>query len=142
VDVAALTFEEAVAHRKRVAASEPRICSAYTVDSEDRVLLRAAPSSSAVVAVALSVLLAACDSKSDVTPGTVAPVRVELPAASVASALVRAVPVASLPAATPSSADPALPSAPASSEPACVAPAPGTKKTPHKKRAPYTTAGF
>jgi hypothetical protein len=75
VDVAGLTFEEAVEFRQRARGGPERICGAYTVDREERVLLRASPGSSAVVAVAVSVLLAACETHAPT--GAEASVRVQ-----------------------------------------------------------------
>jgi hypothetical protein len=64
VDVAGLTLEEVVALRQKTASGAERICAAYTVDREQRVQLRAGPGSSAVIAVAVGVLLAACETGS------------------------------------------------------------------------------
>lgn len=64
VDVAGLTLEELVALRRRTASGAERICAAYTLDGEQRVKLRAGSGSSAVIAVAVGVLLAACETGS------------------------------------------------------------------------------
>lgn len=61
VDVARLTLEELTELRRRARSGTERICGAYTLDREDRVLLRATSNSSTMIAVAVSVLLAACD---------------------------------------------------------------------------------
>ena len=98
VDVASLSLEEAVEHRRRVASSDQRICSAYTVDREERVLLREAPGSSVVVAVALGVLLAACEPSKDVTASAVVSVSADsLEGAPSDTTTSRATPVAFMP---------------------------------------------
>ena|ERR1041385_7056240 len=61
IDVARLTLDEAVEFRRRAHPGGERVCGAYTLDRDDRVLLKAAPNSTALVAVAIGVLLAACD---------------------------------------------------------------------------------
>src|SRR4030095_14043081 len=61
VDVAGLTLEEAVEFRRRSRSGGERACGAYTVDREERVLVRASTNSSARVAVAVSAFLAACE---------------------------------------------------------------------------------
>lgn len=61
VDVSELTLEQARDFRRRARAGSERLCGAYTVDERGRVLLRASPHSSRVIAVAIGVLLAACE---------------------------------------------------------------------------------
>jgi hypothetical protein len=97
VDVASLSLEEAVEHRRRVASSDQRICSAYAVDREDRVLLREAPGSTVVVAVALGVLLAACEPSTDVTANSVESVSADSSEGAPSSTTRHATPVAFMP---------------------------------------------
>jgi hypothetical protein len=68
VDVATLTIDEVVQQRRRARAGGDRVCHAYTLDDEDRVLLRAAHGPSVVVAVAVGALLAACEVTVDGEP--------------------------------------------------------------------------
>ena len=130
VDVAALTFDEAVELRRRARSGGERICSAYTLDREGRVRLKAAPTSTAVIAVAIGVLLAACEGGSTEASAT-APLAVSVIAPQPAA-------LPSVASAQPPDPAPVPPHASASSSaaPQCEgSPAQGSKRASRKRRA-------
>jgi hypothetical protein len=128
VDVARLTFDEAIEFRRRAGRGGERVCGAYTLDRDSRVLLRGAPNSSKVVAIAVSALLAACETGARPSAEPVASA-----SGHVAIATTGAGPEASATSGAPSAAPAHDAKSP---EPQCAkSDAPSARRATHKARA-------